>query len=817
MSNPALKLSCKLYLPFFCFFLLFSAPAFSDDSPAFDLIGPHIQMSVTRGGKTLAISNVSDLQPGDKLRIRPEFPDDQAVHYLLIVAFLQGSTNPPPENWFTRAETWNKQVRQQGTTVAVPQGAQQAILFLAPETGGDFSTLRSTVRGRPGVFIRATEDLEQASLDRTRLDKYLAEIRKVSDSDPSALKKRSTVLGETLRIKVNEDCFSKPVIQQTSCLTAGSEHMVIDDAHGESLVATLTSGPSSDLIGALGASPVAKGGYYSPYVGAVVDAARLLNNLHTAAYQYIPTLSLPEKDQLNLKLNLPPSFHNPKSVMVVGLPPVGQSSLPRLRSSVPEQVLCLQHAPLVVAIEGEPLVYSTSIAHDFVFRVETKSGDPVDLPATPDAVRGGFVIDTHALSSKTLSGKLTGKLHGYWGFSMFDGPELPVRSAHPVHWTLASGDPNGLVVGHESTLHLEADCAACVEKLVVENASGKSLTPTWKKAEVDQLEIALPLKDEHPGPMKLKLMQYGAANADVVALQAYAEPAHLEHFTMNAGDTRGLLTGTHLEEVSCLELKTVCFAPDAAFSGGAGHALELVAQNPGGLGALEGNEQLSARVTLKDGRVLDVPAIVAPPRPKVTLLSKNIQQASLPPAIHFGNSDELSQDGKLSFYVKTEIPEHFPHNEKIEVATSDNAYDALLSVADGSLILQDSSSVLAVVEPAKAVGAGAFGALRFRPVDGDGAKGEWQSLAVLVRTPSLKEVRCPDAPDQLCTLHGTNLFLLDSVASDREFKNAMQVPAGYMNTTLTVPRPNGTLLYIKLRDDPATVDVFALPILPENQ
>jgi hypothetical protein len=81
----------------------------------------------------------------------------------------------------------------------------------------------------------------------------------------------------------------------------------------------------------------------------------------------------------------------------------------------------------------------------------------------------------------------------------------------------------------------------------------------------------------------------------------------------------------------------------------------------------------------------------------------------------------------------------------------------------------------------------------------------------------LKEVRCPDAPDQLCTLHGTNLFLLDSVASDREFKNAMQVPAGYMNTTLSVPRPNGTLLYIKLRDDPATVDVFALPILPENQ
>jgi len=818
MNNPARNLSRKLYLAVFCLLLLFSAPAFSEDSaPAFDLIGPRVQISVSRSGKALPVSNVSDLEPGDKLHIRPEFPDDQAVHYLLIVAFLQGSTNPPPETWFTRAETWNKQVRQQGITVTVPQGAEQAILFLAPETGGDFTTLRSSVRGRPGVFVRATEDLEQASLDRTRLDKYLAEIQKISNSDPKALKERSTVLAQALRVKINEDCFSKPEIQQTSCLTEDSAHLVIDDAHGESLVATLTSGPSSDLIGALGASPAAKGGYYSPYVGAVVDAVRLLNNLHTAAYQYIPALSLPERDHLNLKLNSPPSFHNPKSVLVVGLPPIGQRSLPRLRPALPEQILCLQHTPLVVAIEGEPLVYSTSIAHDFVFRVGGKSGEPVDLPATPDATRGGFVVDTHALTGKALSGKLEGTLRGYWGFSAFDGPELPVRSAHPGHWILASADTNGFVVGHVTTLHLEADCAACVEKLVMENASGQSLTPTWKNAEADQLQVALPLKDEHPGPLKLKLTQYGVVNPDVVPLQAFDEPARPQHFTINAGDTHGFLTGTRLDEVACLELKAVCFSPEAVFSAGSQQSLDLVAQNPGDLGELKAGSALSVRVTLKDGRVLNVPAVVAPPRPKVTLVSKNVQQASVPSPIRFGNPDELSQDGKLSFYLKTEIPEHFPHNEKIEVATLDGAYDATLSLADGNLILQDSSSVLAVVEPAKAASTGAFGALRLRPVDVDGAKGDWQSLAVLVRTPSLKEVRCPDAPDQPCILHGSNLFLLDSVASDREFKNAVQVPAGYMNATLTVPRPNGTLLYIRLRDNPTTVDVLALPVLPENQ
>src|SRR5215469_4616232 len=110
------------------------------ETNAFDLTGPRIEVTVTRAGKTLPISEVPNLQPGDRLWIHPAFPEGQSVRYLLIVAFLRGSTNPPPENWFTRAETWTKQVRQEGIVVTVPRDAQQTLLFLAPETGGDFGT-----------------------------------------------------------------------------------------------------------------------------------------------------------------------------------------------------------------------------------------------------------------------------------------------------------------------------------------------------------------------------------------------------------------------------------------------------------------------------------------------------------------------------------------------------------------------------------------------------------------------------------------------------------------------------------------------------
>ena len=75
--------------------------------------------------------------------------DVMASRYVLVVAFLRGSTNPPPDDYFVRAETWVKQVREEGIVVTVPAEAQQTLLFLAPVTGGDFNTLRATVKARP--------------------------------------------------------------------------------------------------------------------------------------------------------------------------------------------------------------------------------------------------------------------------------------------------------------------------------------------------------------------------------------------------------------------------------------------------------------------------------------------------------------------------------------------------------------------------------------------------------------------------------------------------------------------------------------------
>jgi len=800
------------------FAVLLAAPAITwAESNAFDLVGPRVEMKVTRNGKSLPISDVANLQPGDRLWIHPDFPLDQSARYLLIVAFLRGSTNPPPENWFTRAETWTKQVREEGIVVTVPQDAQQALLFLAPETGGDFGTLRNAVRGRPGVFVRASQDLNQATLDRSRLEKYLGDVKVISDADPKALREHSVLLARTLGIRLEQQCFDKPVEEQASCLTRNTDNLVLDDGHSQSIVTALASGPNSDLIGAVSATSLAGGGFYSAYVGAVVDLARVLGNMHTASYVYIPALALPKNQQMNLKLNNPPSFRKPMSVIVVGLPAVEAAQLPPLRAVNPDQVFCLQRSSLVLPVEGAPLVFSSDIAHDFVLHVQGKNGPGINLPARADASSGGFLIDTHAIEGAKLDAELTGTLRGSWGFESYEGPNFRFKTSHTAHWTIPPAEQSALIVGREDSLHLQSDAAVCVDAINVQDAQGRDVKTTWKLTKPDELEIKVALKDQSAGPMDMRLKQFGLKAPDELPLRAYSEAAHLEAFTINAGDQQGILKGTRLDEVDRFELSGIHFVPAKLTRANEKDELCLAAAeaNPA---ALHPDERLMAHVALKDGRVLELPTTIEAPRPKMTLVSKNIQLGATPSGINLGSQEELPLDGQISFLVKTEIPEKLAPTERIEVATSDEQFSITLSVADGTLILRDSENLLAVLDPRKAFGPSAFGPLRFRPVQADGIKGDWQSLATLVRVPTLREIRCPESADKPCQLSGTNLFLIDSVASDSQFTHTAPVPTGFIDSTLSIPHPAETRLYIKLRDDPSTVSTIVLPVSPqENQ
>jgi hypothetical protein len=245
---------------------------------------------------------------------------------------------------------------------------------------------------------------------------------------------------------------------------------------------------------------------------------------------------------------------------------------------------------------------------------------------------------------------------------------------------------------------------------------------------------------------------------------------------------------------------------------------QLVLKTGTSTASLEPGKPYSASVQLQDGRLLRVPVTVEPPRPQVTLLSKGTQDeaidALLP--VHLNSPDDLPVDRRLVFFLKSQVPEIFPRDEKVEVAAVDGSFRSVLSLADGSLMLEDARTALGVVEPLARFGSSAFGPLRARVVAADGVAGDWLALGTLVRLPGFKELRCPHATSKPCTLTGTNLFLAASISATPEFGNALNVPLEFTGTQLSVPHPANGILYLKLRDDPEKVQTLTLPVTPSN-
>jgi hypothetical protein len=801
-----------------CCLLFFAVRlAHADGGPAFDLDGPRIQAKVTRDGKTLPIGAVASLAAGDRLWVHPDLPEKEGARYVLVVAFLRGSVNPPPENWFTKAETWNKKIREEGLYVTVPAGAQQVLLFLAPETGGDFGTLRNAVRGRPGAFVRASQDLHQASLDRARLDTYLAAVKSEDTSDAKGGEEQAKLLARSLNIKVDQQCFDKPTEQQAPCLMQNPDSLVLDNGRSASVVQAATSGPAADMLAQMSYTQQAGGGYYSVYVGTVMDMAKILDSFHTAEYQYLPALAIPKDDTLVLKLNNPPSFHKPQSVLVIGLPavqgPDQPADLPMMHAVDPKNVLCTQKKPLVLQVVGAPYVFATGYAHDFVLRVQNKAGQNVDIPATADAMQGGFVVNQKALEAQNLLSSTTGTLRGNWGFDAFDGPAFHLVSAHPQQWTLASSDERALIVGRKDTVHLEAPQVACVDGVTVKDGSGNTLDASWKAVKPNQIQIDMPLDSEHAGAISLQVKQLGLEKPDQVLLHTYSEAGRLDSFKLHAGDYQGVLNGTRLDEVASMTVNSVVFSPAAVLTHSGSEDSLALAAPASAASSFHPDDQVVAKVTLKDGRVLDVPSTIQASRPSVKLLNKSIHSDGPPSVVQLGGEDELPEHAKLTFFVQAIAPASFSRDQKIEVAGNDNSFTTVLHVGEGGIVLQDSKTALVTLDPAKAFGGSAFGPLRFRPISGDGVQGDWQPLATLVRVPQLKELKCVDGA-QLCTLVGTDLFLLAQVGTDAQLANAVTVPEGFGAATLSVPRPNGTL-YLKLRDDPSVVNTAVVPVTAE--
>ncbi len=599
---------------------------------------------------------------------------------------------------------------------------------------------------------------------------------------------------------------------------------------------------------------MAGGGLYSAYVGAIVDLVRLLSGLHTAKYQYIPAIAFPER-----RSPQPP----PQHPALLPRPQIRHrhrpSRHPDRRSSAsapgrsPNYVTCLLKPAVVLPVEGAPLVFSTSFAHDLVLHLEDPGREATTIPLTADAFRGGLVL-THSPARKPLpldplaetdsaasnsektpaekpktpavsiatpppsnDTTISGTISGFWGFDPFTGPIVRLQDTPGRNWKLVSTDP--LIAGKNQHILLTSTGTACLETVKLDpgpvTAFGASKDQTFKNApdRINTVEVSLTLPPRDPGTLHLTLQQFGVSRTDTVNLTDYSEPAKLDGLTYHSGDSSAQLTGASLNQVEKLVVNNLTFTPPPNADAASENKLQLGLPSGSNPPQLRPGAALTAQVFLKDGRTLTLPVTVAPSRPSVTLLSKNINR-SADTAIQLADPDDLPVNQQLAFSLKSAHP--FPRTGSIEIANSDESLHTSLTVASGNLVLQNPHTLLATLDPLKAFGTSAFGPLRLRPVAPDGTTGDWLPLATLVRLPTLKDLRCPSDATQPCVVSGSDLYLVDSFAPDPDFTDPTYVPEGYVGNTLALPRPPKTGFFLKLRDDPTAANPVTLPILPQQ-
>lgn len=784
---------------------LASGPTLAAKAP-FDLAGPTVQITVTRGVQTLPISEAPDLAAGDSISLKSVPPPAQGAQYLLVVAFLRGATNPPPKAWFFGLKTWEHGGRGE-LRVKVPEGAQQALIFLAPHTVGDFDTLRDAVRGRPGAFVRASQDLNQLGLDRGRLGVYLDAVRAAQHDDPARLQAISTDLAHTLGIKLDASCFQKSSDLQAPCLMQDQDSLVLEDAQNPSLVRSLSTGATADLMTQLGSAPQMGAGAYSPYVGAVLDIARLLDSLGTAHFQYVPALAAVQDDRLQLRLNTAPSFGGVKSVLVATLPQVAPMPSPPLRAS-DEAAACLEAPNTVLKVDGAPLVFSTRYARRLSLRFKGKSGQPVDIPVEAAPQLGGFVIDTSTLKADDLARPLQAVLHGDWGFAPFEGPAFRFETREAGDWRLKDADQGALVVGHEPRVHLVGGVGVCVRSVTLSAAGAPAKTVDFKVTGPQEITLTAPLGQAAPGPVTLQVQSFGAAAPDKISAEAFVQASRVDQFTLHAGDTRGELTGEGLTRVAGLTLGAAKFTPDPDGADPTGARLILESGDGHGLEGLTAGRKLTAKVELQDGRRLALPVTVLPARPTIALLDQSVRppaplEGALP--ILLRGPHEIPRGAVVTFSLQARGSTTIGPTDNLEVATADGAFSATLSPGSG-FTREDAHLAVAKLDTAAAFGPSAFGPLRFRLIDPHG-NSDWQDLGVLVRLPGLTGLKCAGGGQATCTLAGDGLYLVQSVSAHPDFTDAAAIPEGFPGQQIDVPHPREGRLYLKLHDDPSAVGV----------
>ena len=785
---------------FFLLILVFTITPARAASSSFDLVGPQLTVLVTRDGVTLPLERVPNLAEGDRVSIKLETRPGRDEHYRLVAAFLRGAVDRPGKDWFHEALSWKP--KSADISLIVPLSARQMALFIVPDVGGSGGAIVSAVRKQPGAFVRAVQELNQASLDRARLDTFLREIQRTERKNPESVAAVSPILTRSLAVKLKAECLQQPAQLQSVCLTGDRETLLLADTHSSALADTLAGIPT-DLAFQLSATPQAGYGSYSSYIGVVRDLFRMFGAFQSTQLQFIPALSQMANGRVSVLLNTPVSFAKPTSVMVVALPAVEDPKPPPLRRPVPGDMLCASSG-LVLPVEGAPLIYATGYAHDMTLRLKRLDGTQAELPVRPDPGFGGFVADG-PIPFGPFGPVIAGQLHGAWGFSSFEGPSFALSK--PDGGTWQATDRAALVVGRSNELELSGANVGCVTRVAMGRGDAPAEPLEWKQSGPNAIVATVPLEKADPGGLSIFIEQKNVAAPAVVTLRAFQQGTSLDDLSLYAGDEEATLTGTRLDQVAGVTLGPLSFRPGALTRVDKQDRLTLHPNEPASALALEVGKTLSADVSFIGGRHKVMSVTIAPRRAAATLVRVTAQSPARDGMVPMtlASVGTFPQDARMTFAFRVDGPVGLSGHEQIEIGTVDGRTSTTVQAGKGYDV-QDERTGIVAFKPADGLGPVGYGPLRFRVLH-DGEASSWTPLATVVRLPEIHAVNCIGG--KACRLFGNRFFLIDAVGSSEDFQQSQRIPDGFVATEILTRAGPGGRIFLHLRDAPHAVAIIS--------
>ena len=227
----------------------------------------------------------------------------------------------------------------------------------------------------------------------------------------------------------------------------------------------------------------------------------------------------------------------------------------------------------------------------------------MDLPATANAESGGFVVDARALQGTSVNGTVTGQLRGEWGFDPWNGPDFAFTNSRPQEWTFAAGETNAVTAADKISLHLQADSVVCVQGVMVDTPQGKMEKTTITRTPPRLMEVNLPMTKTSQGVYTLMVTEYGQAKPEKVPVHVYPPSAEVNALILHAGDDEAVMTGTHLQEVTTVDMSGTIFHAGTLKHTSTEDKLQLkTSTNLAGSKVFVEDATITAHVHLKDGR-----------------------------------------------------------------------------------------------------------------------------------------------------------------------------------------------------------------------